>query len=155
MGIAQTLNTQPLATNKHLIRWVEKMAELTQPANIHWGDGSQQEYVVLCAMLVVKGTFIKLHEKLWPGCYYARADASDVARVEDRTFISSFSKAGAGPTTTCEEPFSTRRELRRLFAGCMRGRTMYALPCCMGPSDSPASQIRPQLTDTAYVVVSL
>jgi phosphoenolpyruvate carboxykinase (GTP) len=155
MGIAQTLNTQPLTTNKHLIRWVEKMAELTQPANIHWVDGSQQEYDDLCALLVEKGTFVKLNEKLWPGCYYTRSDASDVARVEDRTFISSFSKDGAGPTNNWEEPFSMRRKLKGLFDGCMRGRTMYVLPFCMGPIDSPASQIGVQLTDSAYVVVSM
>ena len=155
MGVAQSLNTQPLTTNKHLIRWVEKMAELTQPANIHWVDGSKQEYDDLCALLVEKGTFVKLNEKLWPGCYYARSDASDVARVEDRTFISSFSKDGAGPTNNWEEPFSMRRKLKGLFDGCMRGRTMYVLPFCMGPIDSPASQIGVQLTDSAYVVVSM
>src|SRR5579863_5582340 len=88
----------PLSRNKHLRTWVEKMAKLTQPASIHWVDGSQEEYEELCAQMVAGGTFVKLNEKLWPGCYYARSDAADVARVEDRTFICSLSKDGAGPT---------------------------------------------------------
>ena len=90
----------PLSENKHLLRWVEKMAELTKPAAIHWVDGSQQEYDRLCAEMVETGTFIKLNQKLWPGCYYARSDASDVARVEDRTFICSLSKEAPVPRTT-------------------------------------------------------
>src|SRR3954468_8825503 len=156
MAIAQTIDrTQPLTTNKHLVRWVEKMAELTQPMHIHWVDGSQEEYEQLCSQLVRNETFVKLNEKLWPGCYNARSDASDVARVEDRTFISSFSKDGAGPTNNWEEPFSMRRKLKGLFDGCMRGRTMYVLPFCMGPIDSPMSQIGVQLTDSPYVVVSM
>src|SRR5271168_4354553 len=77
----------PLSKNDHLLRWVEKMAELTKPAAIHWVDGSQEENDAICAEMLESGTFIKLNEKLWPGCYYARSDASDVARVEDRTFI--------------------------------------------------------------------
>src|SRR6185503_3393266 len=88
----------PLSTNEHLLRWVEKMAQLTQPASIHWVDGSQEEDEALKAMMVANGTFTKLNEELWPGCYYARSDANDVARVEDRTFICSLSKDSAGPT---------------------------------------------------------
>ena len=87
----------PLSENKHLLRWVEKMAELTRPDQIHWVDGSQQEYETLCAQMVEGGTFIQLNQKLWPGCYYARSDGSDVARVEDRTFICSLKKVGFGP----------------------------------------------------------
>src|SRR5947209_9947542 len=156
MAIVQTIDrTQPLTTNKHLVRWVERMAQLTQATHIHWVDGSQEENEQLCSRLVENGTFVKLNEKLWPGCYYARSDASDVARVEDRTFISSFSKDGAGPTNNWEEPFSMRRKLKGLFDGCMRGRTMYVLPFCMGPIDSPMSQIGVQLTDSPYVVVSM
>ncbi len=86
--------------NEHLLRWVEKIAELTTPDSIHWVDGSKAENDALCAEMVKSGTFIKLNEELWPGCYYARSDASDVARVEDRTFICSLSKDSAGPTTT-------------------------------------------------------
>jgi len=88
----------PLSDNEHLLRWVAKMALLTQPAAIHWVDGSEEENEALCAEMVASGTFTKLNEERWPGCYYARSDASDVARVEDRTFICSLSKDAAGPT---------------------------------------------------------
>ena len=145
----------PLSRNEHLLRWVEKMALLTQPAAIHWVDGSVEEDEKLKAQLVAGGTFIKLNEKLWPGCYYSRSDATDVARVEDRTFICSLSKDGAGPTNNWEEPYQMRRKLKELFQGSMRGRTMYVLPFSMGPVGSPMSQIGVQLTDSAYVVVNM
>src|SRR3954467_8994035 len=129
----------PLSTNKHLIRWVEKMADLTKPAAIHWVDGSQEENDALCAQMVRSGTFIKLNENLWPGCYYARSDASDVARVEDRTFICSLSKDATDPTNNWENPFEMKKKLRGLFAGCMQGRTMYVLAYSMGPVGSHMS----------------
>jgi phosphoenolpyruvate carboxykinase (GTP) len=147
--------SEALSTNKHLLRWVEKMAELTKPDSIHWVDGSQEEYEALCAQMVGSGTFIKLNQDLWPGCYYARSDASDVARVEDRTFICSLSKDSAGPTNNWVNPFEMRKTLKRLFSGCMRGRTMYVLAFSMGPIGSPMSQIGVQLTDSPYVVVSM
>src|ERR1700677_912565 len=147
--------TKPLSENKHLLRWVEKMVELTKPAAIHWVDGSQDEYDTLCAQMVESGTFTKLNEDLWPGCYYARSDAGDVARVEDRTFICSLSKDGAGPTNNWENPFEMRRKLKGLFSGSMRGRRMYVLPFSMGPVGSPMSQIGVQLTDSPYVVVNM
>ncbi len=146
---------KPLSENKHLLRWVEKMVELCKPKAIHWVDGSQDEYDELCAQLVASGTFIKLNEKLWPGCYYARSDASDVARVEDRTFICSHSKEGAGPTNNWVNPFDMRKKLRGLFHGCMAGRTMYVLPYSMGPVGGPMSQIGVQLTDSPYVVTNM
>jgi phosphoenolpyruvate carboxykinase (GTP) len=145
----------PLSTNVHLLNWVEKMANLTKPAAIHWVDGSVEEDEALKAQMVESGTFVKLNEKLWPGCYYARSDASDVARVEDRTFICSLSKDAAGPTNNWEEPFAMRRRLKELFDGSMRGRTMYVLPFSMGPVGSPMSQIGVQLTDSPYVVVNM
>ena len=111
-----------LTTNKHLIRWVEKMADLMQPDHIHWVDGSQEEYDSLCHLLVDSGTFIKLNEDLWPGCFYARSEPNDVARVEDRTFICSLSKDNAGPTNNWEDPFEMRKKLKSLFRGSMRGR---------------------------------
>jgi phosphoenolpyruvate carboxykinase (GTP) len=147
--------SRPLAKNEHLLRWVEKMADLTKPDAIHWVDGSQEEYDALCDQLVEGGTFIRLNQDLWPGCFYARSDASDVARVEDRTFICSLSKDAAGPTNNWENPFEMRRKLKGLFDGSMRGRTMYVLPFSMGPVGSPMSQIGVQLTDSAYVVVNM
>ncbi|MBV9303292.1 MAG: phosphoenolpyruvate carboxykinase (GTP) [Acidobacteriaceae bacterium] len=145
----------PLSRNKHLIRWVDKMAELTKPAAIHWVDGSQEENDTLCAQMVASGTFIKLNQDLWPGCFLARSDPSDVARVEDRTFICSLSKDSAGPTNNWVNPYEMRRKLKDLFNGAMQGRTMYVLPFSMGPICSPMSQIGVQLTDSPYVVVSM
>ncbi|MES1195080.1 MAG: phosphoenolpyruvate carboxykinase domain-containing protein, partial [Opitutus sp.] len=149
-------NTQkPLSKNVHLLRWVKKMAALCKPDAIHWVDGSQAEYNKLCAQMVAGGTFIKLNQKKWPGCYLARSDASDVARVEDRTYICSLSKEAAGPTNNWVNPFEMRKTLKGLFDGCMKGRTMYVLPYSMGPIGSPMSQIGVQLTDSAYAVVNM
>jgi phosphoenolpyruvate carboxykinase (GTP) len=147
--------SKPLAANKHLLRWVEKMAKLTRPRAIHWVDGSQAEYDYLCGQMVESGTFLKLNQKLWPNCYYARSDASDVARVEDRTFICSLSKDAAGPNNNWEDPVTMRHKLKKLFDGCMEGRTMYVLPFSMGPIGSGMSQIGVQLTDSPYVVVNM
>jgi phosphoenolpyruvate carboxykinase (GTP) len=145
----------PLSKNEHLLRWVEKMAELAKPARIHWVDGSAEENELLKAEMVEAGTLVKLNPDLWPGCYYARSDANDVARVEDRTFICSLSKDSAGPTNNWENPYEMRKRLKGLFNGAMRGRTMYVLGFSMGPFGSPMSQIGVQLTDSPYVVVNM
>lgn len=153
--MAQSLQIPLPTTNRHLIRWVDKMADLCQPDHIHWVDGSQSEYERLCDQLVEAGTFFPLNEELWPGCFYARSAPNDVARVEDRTFICSLSKDNAGPTNNWEDPFVMRKKLKSLFRGCMRGRTMYVLPYSMGPVGSSMSQIGVQLTDSAYAVVNM
>src|SRR6202167_6127679 len=130
----------PLSKNEHLKRWGAKVAAPPEPAPIHWVDGSQEEYDFLCAEMVAGGTLIKLNEKLWPGCYYARSNPGDVARVEDRTFICSHSREAAGPTNNWVNPFEMRRKLRELFSGAMRGRTMYVLPFSMGPVGAPLAE---------------
>jgi phosphoenolpyruvate carboxykinase (GTP) len=144
-----------LASNPHLLTWVEKIRQLVTPSAVHWVDGSEEERQYLCDQMVASGTFIKLNDALWPGCYYARSDAGDVARVEQRTFICSLSKDNAGPTNNWVNPYEMRRTLKDKFRGAMAGRTMYVLPFCMGPIDSPMSQIGVQLTDSPYVVVNM
>ena len=121
MAMKTARSRGPLTRNLHLVRWVEKTAELTKPKDIHWVDGSQEEYDKLCRQMVASGTFTKLNEDLWPGCFLARSDASDVARVEDRTFICSLSKDNAGPTNNWDESVRNAQEaegtLQRLHAG--------------------------------------
>ena len=124
----------PLTKNEHLLRWVEKMAELTRPAQIHWVDGSQEEYDQLCDEMVASGTFIRLNQKLWPGCFLARSDKSDVARVEDRTFICSLSKDSAGPTNNWEDPYEMRKKLQAPSS---------ATPCTDAPCTSSPSAWAP------------
>ena len=147
--------TVPLSRNRHLLRWVEKMRELTRPAAIHWVDGSDEEYDHLCGELVQAGTLTPLNPDLWPGCYYARSDASDVARVEQRTFVCSLSQDAAGPMNNWMAPREMRNKLKDLFRESMAGRTMYVLPFSMGVVGSPMAQLGVQLTDSPYVVVSM
>ncbi len=155
LDVSLPVSSQPLSKNEHLLRWIRKMANLCQPDQIHWVDGSKEEYDRLCNQLVDAGTFTRLNQEKWPGCFLARSDASDVARVEERTFICSHSREGAGPTNNWMNPYEMKQKLKGLFSGCMRGRTMYVLPFSMGPLDSPMSQIGVQLTDSPYVVVNM
>ncbi len=146
---------QAPTNNAKLLAWVREVAELTQPDEVQWCDGSEQEWERLTALLVKNGTFTKLDDTKRPNSFYAASDPTDVARVEDRTFICSEQEQDARPTNNWMAPVEMRATLQPLFDGCMRGRTMYVVPFCMGPLGGAISQLGVEITDSAYVVTSM
>jgi phosphoenolpyruvate carboxykinase (GTP) len=141
--------------SKSVADWVASVRELTQPEKIHWCDGSQVEFQRLRGELLAKGELRELNQKTFPDCHLYRSDPSDVARVEHLTFICTKSKEDAGPNNNWMDPLEARAKMRELFKGCMKGRTMYVVPYCMGPLDSPYSRCGVEITDSAYVVLNM
>lgn len=138
-----------------LLEWIEGLVQLCEPDSIHWCDGSDREWHDLCELMVERGTLIRLNPDKHPNSFLARSVQSDVARVEERTFICSRREVDAGPTNHWHEPNSMRTLLKEKFRGCMRGRTMYIVPFCMGPLDSPLALVGVEVTDSPYVVVNM
>jgi phosphoenolpyruvate carboxykinase (GTP) len=141
--------------SRNVADWVESVATLTQPERIYWCDGSQAEYQRLRGELVARGELRELNKNTFPNCHLYRSDPTDVARVEHLTFVCTRKQQDAGPNNNWMDPAQAREKMRGLFAGCMRGRTLYVIPYCMGPLDSPYSRCGVEITDSGYVVLNM
>ncbi|MAT62568.1 MAG: phosphoenolpyruvate carboxykinase, partial [Dehalococcoidia bacterium] len=146
---------KPPTQNKSLIDWVYQWEKIFEPSQIHWCDGSEGEYEKFTKELVDSGTFIRLNDELRPNSFLARSDPNDVARVESDTYISSVKEIDAGSTNNWREPSELKEEMLSHYKGCMKGRTLYVIPFCMGPLGSPISHIGIQLSDSPYVAASM
>jgi phosphoenolpyruvate carboxykinase (GTP) len=155
MATAPDLSAAPAAAPDNLRRWVMQVAERTRPDGIHWCDGSNEEYRELIRRLIASGDLIRLNADSFPGCHLHRSHPSDVARVEHLTFVCSEREEDAGPNNNWMAPAEARRRMHALFQGCMRGRTMYVIPYCMGPIDSPYARCGIEITDSAYVAANM
>jgi len=149
------LGNKPLSDNKNLLDWVEESAKLTKPDNIVWVNGSEEEYRQLVEIALAEGALEPLNQEKLPGCFYARSNPNDVARVEHLTFICTKTKAEAGPTNNWMEPQEAYKKLGSLFDGSMKGRTLYVVPYVMGPLGSPSSKVGIEITDSIYVVLNM
>ena len=141
--------------NPQVLSWVKSVEEQVKPDKVVWINGSDQEFKELCNLLVEDGTFTPLNEKEYPNCYWSVSDPSDVARVEDRTFICSKTQIDAGPTNHWCDPAEMYKKLNKILDGSMQGRTMYVVPYLMGPDGSPYSKVGFELTDSPYVVANM
>ena len=155
MDTVDPVNDQLQTSYLELADWVREVSELTTPEDVVWCDGSDSEWERLTNLLVENGTFTRLNPKIRPNSFYCASDPGDVARVEDRTFICSEREGDAGPTNNWIAPDEMRKTFAEVFDGCMRGRTMYVIPFCMGPLSGNISQLGVQVTDSAYVAVSM
>ena len=144
-----------MTTNRALSQWVDEVARLTRPDRIYWCDGSEEEFERLRDEMLADGSLLELNQKTYPGCYLHRSDPSDVARVEHLTFICSREKEDAGPNNHWMEPAEAHAKIDALFDGCMRGRTLYVVPYCMGPIESPHARLGVEITDSAYVAANM